>query len=301
MLLRNLQRKLTQANKELEKTGIKSESEYTQDFVIKRVLEADAMPESTRVGRQYTHVSSLIGICPRRHILAHVHKLERIKSVIPAMRLVWALGRAAETHVRGQFIESVQRHGVVGAWACKCGYLKHTGLYLDAAACPRCRFKHTNYKEAPLFDHEARITGSPDMLFIRPDTKKIMVVEFKSMNKDDFGKLNAPKRDHVLQAMAYNELLRLNGCEQDTHVTIIYVSKDYQVVSPYKEFQIERTSEYETNIKIMWENAHTISDAIKANSSGLEVGIPDRLGSCTSIDSSTAKSCDCVGLCFAKN
>jgi hypothetical protein len=300
MLLRNLERKINKAENELKKAGVKVEESFSENFITKRVLEMDSTPESTRVGRQYTHVSSLIGICTRRHILAHIHNLERVKSVLPAMRIVWALGRAAEAHVRGQFIDHVQRHGVIGTWVCKCGYLKTSGLYIDQPSCPRCRTKNSNYKELALFDHDCRITGSPDFLVVRPDNKKIMVVEFKSINKEDFSKLQAPKRDHVLQAMAYNELLRLNNCDPDTRITVVYISKDYQIGSPYKEFLIERTSEYETNINIMWQNALTISEAIKAHSTNKEVKIPAKLASCNTLDSSTVKSCDCAAICFAK-
>ena len=302
MLLRNLERKLSKTGKQLEKAGVQTPKTHSDSYVTERVLEMDAVPEVTRVGKQYTHVSALIGVCPRRHIISHIHGLERVKAVSPSMRLVWALGRAAEHHVRTQFIEAVNKFGVIGIWACKCGYLKSTGLYSEVVAeCPRCRSKNSTYKESPLFDHEARITGSPDMMYMRPDNQKIRVVECKSINKAEFEKLKAPKKDHIHQAMAYNELLRINGLSQDDSVTIIYVCKDFQFKSPYHEFHVERSEEHEKVISLMWQNANLIAKAIRDKAEDKEVVVPDRLVSCSSTSSTTAKSCDCVGACFAMN
>lgn len=300
MLLLNLERKLKKARVEASKEQIELPSTHSDDYVSKRVLEVDSIPELTRVGKQYTHVSALIGICPRRHILAHVNKLERMNPVNASMRLVWALGRAAEHHVRTQFIEAMQRRTILGTWVCKCGFLKKEGLYEDVPSCPRCRTKPTNYKECPLFDHHARITGSPDMLYLRLDTNKIRVVECKSIKKDDFEKLTKPKADHILQGMAYNELLRINGLPQDDSITVIYVCKDYQFSSPYKEFQIKRDANHDAQIQRMWESANQIAACIRDVSDDFEPIVPDRLQTCSSDSSLTAKNCDCVGLCFSR-
>lgn len=300
MLLANLERKLKKAKDEASKQQIELPSNHSDDYVSKRVLEMDSIPELTRVGKQYTHVSALIGICPRRHILAHVNKLERMNPVNASMRLVWALGRAAEHHVRTQFIEAMQRRTILGTWVCKCGFLKKEGLYEETQACPRCRTKAKNYKECPLFDHNARITGSPDMLYIRLDTNKIRVVECKSIKKEDFEKLKQPKADHILQGMAYNELLRINGLPQDDAITVIYVCKDYQFSSPYKEFQIQRDANHDAQIQRMWESANQIADCIRDVSEDYDPVVPGRLQTCSSDSSLTAKNCDCVGLCFSR-
>lgn len=300
MLLLNLERKIKKIRSEASNDNAPLPSVHSDDYVSKRVLEMDSIPELTRVGKQYTHVSALIGVCPRRHLLAHVHKLERQNPVNASMRLVWALGRAAEHHVRTQFIEAMQKRTVLGTWVCKCGFLKKEGLYEDALACPRCRVKATTYKESPLFDHYARITGSPDMLYLRLDTNKIRVVECKSIKKDDFEKLTKPKADHILQAMAYNELLRINGLPQDEAITVIYVCKDYQFSSPYKEFQVVRDAHYDAQIRAMWNSANQIATGIRDVSDGFDPQMPDRLPTCSTDSSLTAKNCDCVGLCFSK-
>lgn len=301
MLLRNLEQKLKRLDREASRKGVEFPSTHSTDYVTKRVLEMDSTPEVARVGKQYTHVSALIGICPRRHLLAHVNKLERMNSVNASMRLVWALGRAAEHHVRTQFIEAMQYRTILGTWACKCGHAKVEGFHDERiGACPRCRTKPNQYRECPLFDHEARITGSPDLLYVRPDNSKVRVVECKSIKKDDFEKLTRPKADHILQGMAYNELLKINGLPQDNSITVVYVCKDYQFKSPYKEFEIVRTAEHDAMLLNMWNNADIIAQGIRDNADGREVQMPDKLNLCHSPEATTAKSCDCVGICFSR-
>lgn len=301
MLLRNLQKKVIKLDKEETKNWSDLPVRHGANYVTKRVLEMDSTPELTRVGKQYTHVSALLGICPRRHLLAHIHSLERTKSVNASMRLVWALGRAAETHVRTQFIDAMQRMTIIGTWACKCGHTKRDGFYKDVPSCGKCRTKPTQYKECPLFDHDARITGSPDLLYARPDNGKVRVVECKSIKKDEFEKLTKPKADHVLQGMAYNELLRINGMPQDSSITVIYICKDYQFTSPYKEFEVERTGEHNDRLSMMWDSANVIASGIRNNAEGKRVTIPDRLSVCYTEEATTAKNCDCVGLCFSRD
>ena len=299
MLLLNLERKLRKVRAESEKEEAPLPKDHTDDYVTKRVLEMDAVPEVTRVGKQYTHVSALIGVCPRRHLLAHINKLERVNSVNASMRLVWALGRAAEHHVRSQFIEAMQRRSILGMWVCKCGFLKNEGLYKKGLSCPRCTGGAGIYKEAPFFDHTARITGSPDMLYVRLDTNKIRVVECKSIKKEEFEKLKSPKADHVMQAMAYNELLKINNLPQDDTVTIIYICKDYQFTSPYKEYAVKRTKDHDTQITDMWRRANLIAKGIREKAEGSNPELPSRLSTCRDDSSITAKGCDCVGICFS--
>lgn len=273
---------------------------YSDNYFMSKVMSMDSQPETSRVGSSYVHVSSLIGMCVRKYLLAYVSQAERTETVKSSMRLVWALGRAAETHVRSQFIKAVNYEGVVGMWKCKCGHLKVEGLYDDTMKCPRCTKKAKEYTEAVLFDHEARIVGSPDLIYIRPDNKKLMVVECKSMNKKDFEVLTEPKVDHILQAMAYNKLLSLNGGQVDEYVTILYVCKDYQFSSPYKEFRVS-TSRIGVGLALlgMWGRARTFTEQKKNHDEGKEVKYPDRLSLCISNADKTPTECSFSGMCFS--
>lgn len=298
-LLKNLAIRARQAARSSTKPEQKAE-EYTDTYLIDKVRSADCEPEAARVGGQYLHVSSLISACIRRHVIAYYSKVERLNSVNAGMRIVWALGRAAEHHVRTQFIKAVSKSGVVGKWKCKCGHLKVDGLYDDILKCPKCDKKADQYTECLLLDTKNRITGSPDLLYIRPDNKKLMVVECKSMNKASYDALTNPSTDHVLQAMAYNELLRINGADVDDSVTIVYVSKDFSFKNPYKEFRVRRSQQSELDIQYMWKIAAEYAEYVDRIDKGVKLqSFPKRWSACPSSDCTVAKGCDCVGMCFS--
>jgi hypothetical protein len=279
--------------------AVQRSSEYSDTYFIDNVMSEDSKPEAARVGGEYLHVSSLIGMCLRKHVLAYSTKVERSNSVGSGMRIVWALGRAAEAHVRGQFVEAMNHQSILGVWKCKCGHLKVNGLYDDTLKCPKCDKKAKQYTEYALFDHEFKIVGSPDMVYVRPDNNKIMVVECKSINKKDYDELTKPKTDHVHQAVAYNELLRKQGGDVDDSVTIVYVCKDFSFKGPYKEFRVARTKQINDDIDSMWRNAKEYADECARIKEGKKPSYPKRLKSCVDNESTTAKSCDFCGICFA--
>ena len=297
-LLKNLAVRVRRAKRNSKSDGC-IQDEYHENYFIDKVLSMDSTPESSRVGSAYIHVSSLIGMCVRKYLLAYTTDLDRSEVVKPSMRLVWALGRAAETHVRTQFIEAVNKEGVVGKWKCKCGFLKMDGLYDDTLKCTRCSKKANVYTETALFDHEHCIVGSPDLIYIRPDNEKLMVVECKSINKKDFDALKSPKMDHVHQAMAYNELLRRSGANQDSSVSIVYVCKDFNFSSPYKEFRVERTADHDNVLDSMWSRAMEFVVQKKKHDNKQKVTYPKRLLACESQDMAYPQSCSFCGLCFS--
>ena len=297
-LLKNISLMARKAARAAKQSGAKPE-QYHDSFFIQKVLSVDSKPETTRVGTEYLHVSSLIGMCLRRHLIAYSTKVERSKSVNSAMRVVWALGRAAESHIRNQFIEAMDYRDILGVWKCKCGHLKVSGLYDDTLKCPKCEKKASSYSEYSLFDHENRIVGSPDMVYIRPDNRKAMVVECKSINKNDFLKLSNPIWDHVHQAVSYNELLKINGVEVDDSVTIVYVCKDYNFGGPYKEFRVKRDDQLNSDVAFMWGQAKEYARQLDIIKAGKKPSYPNRLSTCTTQEDSIPKSCDCCGMCFA--
>jgi hypothetical protein len=271
------------------------------NFVTSLVYRMDTTPEKRRIGKQYIHVSSLLGSCPRFHLLAFLSQREIVKKVQPSMRLVWKIGRACEAHVREQFIEAVDKKGVIGSWRCKCGHTKTEGLF-SRVVCSKCESVADDYHEAALMDHKYRIVGSPDLLYLRPDNDKVRVVEFKSMNKKDFELLEAPLADHVHQAMSYARLLRDSGVDTDDEVSIIYICKDFQFSTPYREFHVPSSEENRIAIGSMWRKATEIAKGITKSATMplTEVPLPARLSSCKTLESKTAKSCELCTLCFSR-
>jgi hypothetical protein len=278
------------------------DDEFTNDFLLNAVRGMDVASEEIRTGSEYIHVSSLIDYCARRESLAWTTRNSgapiRRANVLPGLRIIWALGRAAEHHVREQFIKARDARGVLGIWECGCGKTKREGLRPKSAKCPTCDSGLSRYKEIPLFDHDAKIVGNPDLLFVRPDNDLVRVVEIKSMNAAEFKELEAPLANHVIQAASYNRLAEINDMGPDAFVTIFYVCKDFNM-KPYKSFTVPITPQIIALLDAMFEAAQERADWVADTESGANVALPPRLGFCTSVQSPRAKKCpECVG-CFA--
>lgn len=305
-LLRNLQAKVEGTARRAKAKGEeapKTIKNYTEDgYVVSQVMAGDRSPEKVRGGSGYVHASSLIACCPRRHALMSLlgsgYKVPR-----SADRLVWAIGRAVEAHIRNQFIEQVDGAGVIGEWSCQCRKSKTDGFRPSVKLkCETCGKPQTHYGELALFDHEYRIVGSVDLLYARPDNHRVRVNEIKSINKKEFDLLTCPKGDHVWQALIYRRLLQRNGVDVDDKVAVIYGCKDYSFKGPpYLEFSVKPSPEHETGLDKMWKRAAEIRDFTLAKANKTKAVLPPRIQLCPHANTVTAKSCDQCNACFASN
>jgi hypothetical protein len=276
---------------------------HGENFLIDKVRSMDRKPEATRGGRSYIHGSSLIGICARRYALTILAGGAGSTSPREADRIMWAIGRAVEAHIRGQFVSAVKRKGVIGKWKCKCGNLKREGDFSNKSKCSACGQSPLHYHELELFDHDSRIVGNPDVMYLRPDNHKLRIVEIKSKKKELFEELTKPEPNHILQAAIYRRLAALNGMEVDDGVSIIYGCKDYPkwTVRPYKEYHIASTPEREAELDSMWERAQGVKSFLADHGDqGAAAELPDRIPACTSSTATPAKGCDQCQACFAR-
>jgi len=313
-LLRNLQAQVAGKSRRAKARGEKVESapvidNYVEDgFVTREVWKADCKAEKSRGGTGYTHGSSLINMCARKHALMALLG-SGYKPVRSADRLLWAIGRAVEKHIRTAFIGQVKGAGVIGVWSCRCGKTTDTGFCPSVKIkCSCCGLKLSSYGELTVFDHENRIVGNPDLLYARPDTNKVRVNEIKSMNKKDFDSLTTPKGDHVWQGLIYRRLLEINDVDVDDSVAIIYGCKDYSFKgSPYKEYTVKVTKQHEENLDRMWEKAGVVAEFVAALKLGEETKemskhqkpLPSRIPQCSAATTTTAKGCDQCSACFS--
>jgi hypothetical protein len=274
---------------------------HGNDFITRNVLRMDSAPEIRRMGKQYIHVSALIGMCARLHLLSFLSGAEHSRKVQSSMRLVWALGRAAEKHVRTQFIEAVNYVGVIGKWSCLCEHTKHDGQHNPKLRCEKCGKKVNNYGESGLLDHDARVVGSPDLIYVR-ETGRLRVVEIKSICKKDYDLLTRPLADHVAQGMSYRRILERSGRAVDDEITVLYVCKDYQWKGPYKEFYVPATAHTEHTLDIMWAEAERVAEGIRASEEmpPSQVPLPPRLSACANRETKMAAACPLRDLCFSR-
>lgn len=251
--------------------------------------QEDNRPQRSRIGGNgYVHASSLIGLCARQYALATRYEVEITEDVHGGHRVVWAMGRAAERHVRDQFIKARQRQGIYGKWECRCGQTEHIGT-VPNFKCGTCDKPLHTYKEAPIFDHDRRIVGNCDLPFFLD--RHMVITEIKSMNKKDFEALERPKPDHVHQAKLYHYLYSHNGFRMHEKALVHYVCKDFKWGSPYKTYAIDM---HQQGPETMLADALAIAEQLRDARNGR---LPERTV-CSTPESRAAKKCPVAHLCF---
>lgn len=257
---------------------------FDSNWLINMLSAQDERMEESRTHEGYTHVSALLNFCPRAFRLIKEHGINDARSVRSCDRVMWAIGRSVESHVRNQFFKA-HKPSMVGIWHCTCGRLKRSGGWIHSV-CDQCGTPADHYAEKTLFDHDNMIVGNPDLLISQDG--KLRVIEVKSINKKDFDALTKPKPDHVFQL---NHYVRMLGAEaHDTNV-VFYTSKDYQWASPYKEYHVGR-NEQKAAIDLSLRNAKEFNDSARDGT------LPERLRACDSPSSSRAKKCPACVHCF---
>jgi hypothetical protein len=252
----------------------------------------DSVPERTRTSVPgYMHVSSLVEmICPRQYAILVREERPIFKSVTGGHRVMWNIGRGVESHIRTQFLRGVRRRGVFGKWACPCGETERKGYYAPDHRCGTCGKVASMYREAPVFDHDAKIVGNPDMLV--QHGSKLVVVEIKSMTAKQWEDLKNPLGNHVFQAGMYRHLMALEGFQMHTHVAFIYCTKDFKWGSPYKEFHVDATTPERVRL---FENSRDYARMLAGHAAAGTLPPRER---CSTTTSKEAQSCPVVASCF---
>ena len=273
------------------------------EFLKQRMQAFDQRPETIRFGGEYLHASSLLDFCPRAHALTELFEdfpgLEQTPR--SSDRLVWALGREAEKHVRDSLARTMPDLAL-GHWRCLCGHRSHVGTLADVlnmegmSTCEMCNRDPIYYEELEWICEDAKVVGHTDFVYVMPDSTQLRVVEIKSINKRDFDRLTEPQTAHRLQAGIYQELMRRNlgediGAVSD-EVTIFYVCKDYVQGSPYKEYHVRMLSHHQTAIEHGFTMARQKAQRVQGSA------LPPRLGACSKSTNPRAAGCAMCGVCF---
>jgi len=268
-------------------------------FVGRAVTGFDTASEETRDQCEGTHVSYLLrNPCPRHVCLVKKFSPTLMNKVRPGVRIIWALGRAVETHVRKALAKTMP-DVMYGGWECKCErtHICDVRSVAQARRCPECGGTPNTYKELLLEDLDRGMIGSPDVLLKLPIG--FVVIECKSVNLKGYTKVQEvgkPDADHRNQALCYRRIMERNGYDVAPFVVVLYVLKDYQFRgSPYTEFQCtEDDVGAKTALNLMDTTAEIIQDSIQE-----QAAMPGRLSACTESTSRRAKDCSTCTLCFS--
>lgn len=297
----------------------KVELAIPSDFFISTVVKADKKREGYRFNWDNTNVSDLMHQCPKFYtlILEQPEENRDFKFVNSSDRILWALGRAAETHVRAQYAAAKNYQGIFGVWhhpnnetvESKTGLLEQSDL-LSFGGEPL-------YKEYRVTNSQYELTGSPDFLpeipMQIPGTKEnyLMVYEFKSIKgkatdtakEKGFDDLEEAKPDHCYQPSLYARLAQqdslLAGKVYPWKVGVVYVRKEYMFeredIIPYKEFHVDtQDSVISSHVDGLLEVASAIKHYRKTRIH------PDAHKLCQSVYSKHAKKCPLANKCFSQ-
>lgn len=263
-------------------------------FFSKVVSMEDNMPEHVRIDKEYVHVSSMVGWCPRQYALLVQKDQPPTKQVTGGHRVMWQVGRSVEQHIRTQYMKAVEFVGVYGVWSCKCGRQSHTGFIPESKKCVACGTHTNQFSELALKHPSYKVVGNPDMLTVIRG--RIVPVEIKSMAAKQFDALKAPLGDHTFQLDCYGLLARdiltpATGLEVSDTSVIIYTTKDFKYGSPYKEFHYKTSQAGARLVKSSFVEAKAV---IKSQSDGV---LPKRT-QCRSMTCPKAAKCPVAFECF---
>ena len=224
--------------------------EDTQPERLTKILyREDRKDNEQRGGTTIVHASSTLRMppCSRAYYLMWEMKQGGAKfteRIFGSMRLVWAYGRAAESHVRKTLLSDPDmRADAYGKWRCVCRKSSYQGRYYpQAKRCTRCAGNLNIYDEALFIDSEYGISGNPDFMFL--EGARYRVVEVKSIkgeqgeNKSNrtptFRGLEAPIPDHVGQGTHYVRLADRAGLPVHRRPLVLYVTKGFETRHWYK-------------------------------------------------------------------
>lgn len=272
----------------------RSQPRLDPEHVTRLVANADKIPAKTRSGGNkdgFIHLSSLIGMCEREQTISHQHGVATHRGASGPMKIIWAIGRAVEKHIRNSVIVARDWQGVHGRWECRCRASSHLGVHPAERSCLVCGGGLNTYREPLLIDHAAGVIGSPDLTLI--EMGWYLATEIKSMNKDQFDKIEKPLADHILQAMGYRHLYRLMGYPVLDIVAVVYGRKDFKfggTRAVYKEYHV-RAADWQGQIDDMF------AAATRVRRANLARDLLPR--TCTSADCTRAKSCERATMCFS--
>lgn len=233
--------------------------------------------------------------CPREvAINLAASLLPADKWIEPAMRVAFQQGTSLHDLFRNQWM----RDRVVGQWECAtCGYV--LAFQKSPKFSCTCGSHRWQYREEEFTSQTYGFSGSIDSLVELGD-ERLTVVELKSIDKDEFTDLKAPKAEHRIRTILYLYLVRDSGRPEVERINtetakILYICKGYGKkdvpsgkVLPFKEYDVTYSS---SAIDVYLKKALQVKQFREENV------IPS--GICTNSFSQRSKMCSCSKLCWS--
>lgn len=255
------------------------------------------------------HASDLmrdLEFCPRELALLDLGKgKKRDQYIGTALRITFDHGRDVEYRIRNDWLRDI----AVGTWKCGvCGTLHSTFGKVPTNKCGTCSYERWEYEETRFSSEKTGVSGGIDLI-LDVGEPKLRIVEIKTIDKDEFKKLQAPLAEHRFRTSLYLRLAEEESADFSERVNtkeanIIYVTKSFgfkdeelskdgikdSPFSPFKEFVVQRDDSLSA---IPLAKAEVVT-AWRADQS---VGMP--CGVCVNGLSGRAQKCPVVSACFS--
>lgn len=273
------------------KNSVVEQKPLPDNFFTSALNKYDNIPQLVRtpIGPEsYIHASQLEDFCARRAALLDRDNSQPREYVTGGMKIVWAIGRSVETHIRKALLDTLGKENFYGKWSSIDGKESYVGAWRKSDQ------RIDTYEEVTLYDDKLKVSGNPDLIYINENKEKVPL-EVKSMNVKDFKELEAPLEQHARQLYKYSWLLKLNGHNPARYGTIIYACKDYLFSGVYKEFTIDfEDPRYRLIVD------ESLEQAKKYRVYHVTGDLPER-EYCKSLFSKMAKTCPACNACFSND
>ncbi len=241
--------------------------------------------------------------CPREHSIYSITEVLPVDEFLStALNITFEYGRFIQDKINNEWLVDI----MVGDWVCGvCGTQAETGKRPKIKC--SCGYKKWQYKELNFVSEDCGISGGVDIL-LDTGVGKFTVVELKTIDKDQFKDLNAPKAEHRQRTNLYLRLIKeskhpIAPFIDTKSAIILYVSKSYgfldhtikeypfkdDLFSPFKQFQIKAEHEAVDSICNLAKQVFTFRKGLTP--------IPEKI--CNSILDKRAKVCCCSKDCFS--
>lgn len=257
--------------------------------------------ESRSENRYFDHrlrMSAMHNVCVRGQLLGYRNHLVTKDFLPVGMRLTFDIGNAIH-----HFLQNSQDYlGMrrMGWWECLACGNREFGRK-PRGSCPKCgaSSRARQYLEHALnLPRDIPVSGHIDG-FLEVEPGDIRVIDFKTINGEDFESLASPKPEHCIQVNGYMNYVQIDDTlpvriNPDKGL-VLYISKKHTVKTlPFKMFQVRRE-------KIFMD---VIEEKVANFRRGLEDNayLPPPLSSCVAsgFKSASCRSCRAYAECLAE-
>ena len=242
-------------------------------------------------------MSTMHNVCVRGQLLGLRNNAVSVETIPVSLRVTFDIGNAIHLFLQngGGYLGKNR----IGWWQClACGH-KIFGRQ-PVAKCPRCGALEQafQYVEHALHAPEGvPISGHIDG-FLEVAPGDIRVIDFKTINGDDFADLDAPKPEHCIQVNGYMKYIQMDDTVpvkiNPDRGLLLYISKKHSGrMLPFKMFHVRRKQMF----------LDVIEHKVAEFKHGLEdpTYLPEPLQACVASDfkSAACRSCNTYSYCVA--